>query len=87
VPQKSNRNSGHLAPTADRPSERPHAVTVLQLDTAGHATRNATVDLLTQQVTNAKPGWNLYVATDSGEIWRVIPLSESDWAYQISRDQ
>lgn len=50
-------------------------VVVLQLDAAGRATSDATVDLPSARSRSLVQGTdgNLYVVTDVGEIWRVVP--------------
>jgi glucose/arabinose dehydrogenase len=50
-------------------------ITVLQLDAGGMTTSNATVDLPAARSRSLVqgPDGNLYVATDGGEIWRVVP--------------
>ena len=50
-------------------------IAVLQLDAGGMATGNATVDLpaVRSRSLVQGPDGNLYVATDAGEIWRVVP--------------
>lgn len=50
-------------------------IVVLQLDPAGVATSNVTANLPTARSRSLVqgPDGNLYVATDSGEIWRVVP--------------
>ncbi len=50
-------------------------IAVLQLDAGGMATGNATVDLpaVRSRSLVQGPDGNLYVATDGGEIWRVVP--------------
>ena len=50
-------------------------ITVLQLDTAGSATGNASVALPSARSRSLvqAPDGGLYIATDGGEIWRVMP--------------
>ncbi len=50
-------------------------IVVLQLDSAGMATGNATVNLPSTRSRSLVqgPDGNLYVTTDSGELWRVVP--------------
>lgn len=54
---------------------RGERIVVLQLDAGGMATNDATVDLPAARTRTLVqgPDGNLYLATDSGEIWRVVP--------------
>ena len=50
-------------------------IVVLQLDSAGMATGNATVSLPSTRTRSLVQGLdgNLYTVTDSGELWRIVP--------------